>query len=400
MKLRIPYKDRNFILTILFALVCVGLIFLPTGFENRLPQDSYHARGRILSIDNNNIERALIVKTGTQSLQVELLDGSFKGRELTVTNLLTGKLELDEVYAPGETILVEYAHKDGKLGWAVARGKFRISFEITLFALFGLLLVAVAGWTGLKALLSFVFSALMIWKVMAPCFLKGYDPVLIALAVVAVLIGAISLLVGGLGRKGLVSFVGSMMGLVLTYILALIFARGFQVHGAVRPFAETLLYSGFYFLDLTGIFLAGIFTASAGAVMDLAMDISASMHEVYLKQPAISRREHIASGMAVGRAVIGPMTTTLLLAYSGSYITMLMLFMGQGIPLANVFNLNLVAAEILNTCVGSFGLITVAPFTALAGGLIYSWGKDRPCLLLTGWTRGIAFFNKKKTSSQ
>ena len=105
--------------------------------------------------------------------------------------------------------------------------------------------------------------------------------------------------------------------------------------------------------------------------MDLAMDISAAMHEIREKHPAISIKEHIASGLSVGRSVIGTMTTTLLLAYSGSYIAMLMLFMGQGVPLINIFNLNFVAAEILNTIVGSFGLVTVAPITAVAGGIIY-----------------------------
>jgi uncharacterized membrane protein len=139
----------------------------------------------------------------------------------------------------------------------------------------------------------------------------------------------------------------------------------------VRPFAETLLYSGFYHLNLSRIFIAGIFLAAGGAVMDLAMDISASMREVLMKQPDISFWAHVSSGMRVGRAVIGTMTTTLLLAYSGGYTFMLMLFVAQGVPLTNVFNLNYVAAEVLNTLVGSFGLVTVAPFTALCGGFIY-----------------------------
>jgi uncharacterized membrane protein len=366
-------RDRNVLLVSLLVCVCVGLALLPTGFEERLPKDTHLARAKVISVDNADIERAMIVKTGTQRLTVEVLEGPFKGKEVTASNLLTGKMELDEIYAQDETILLELSARDGKIGWAHPRGYYRLGFELMLLALFALLLVAAAGWTGFKALLSFIFSALMIWKVMVPCFLKGYDPILVSLAVVGGLIAVVSILAGGAGRKGLVAFTGAIAGLMLTYVLALLFAKGFRVHGAVRPFAETVLYSGFYHLDLTAIFLAGIFTASSGAVMDLAMDISASMHEVYEKHPAISRREHIASGMAVARSVIGPMTTTLLLAYSGSYTTMLMLFMGQGIPMANIFNLNLVAAEVLNTCVGSFGLVAVAPLTAIAGGFVYSW---------------------------
>jgi uncharacterized membrane protein len=111
--------------------------------------------------------------------------------------------------------------------------------------------------------------------------------------------------------------------------------------------------------------------------MDLAMDISASMHEIAEKKPEIGFVEHVASGMAIGRSVIGTMTTTLLLAYSGSYIALLMLFMGLGVPLPTILNKNFVAAEVVNTIVGSFGLVTVAPFTALTGGLIYGFGKHK-----------------------
>ncbi len=88
-----------------------------------------------------------------------------------------------------------------------------------------------------------------------------------------------------------------------------------------RPaFAETLLYSGHFNLRLTDIFIASVFIASSGAVMDLAMDIAASMDEIKRKRPVIDMLEHFCSGMRVGRAVIGTMTTTLLLAYSSSHI--------------------------------------------------------------------------------
>lgn len=110
--------------------------------------------------------------------------------------------------------------------------------------------------------------------------------------------------------------------------------------------------------------------------MDLAMNISASMDEIFKKNPRISLRDHILSGITVGRAVKGTMTTTLLLAYSSSYMTMLMLFQSQGRSLMNIFNINFVSAELLNTQVGSFGPVTVAPFTAIMGGLIYKCGRS------------------------
>jgi uncharacterized membrane protein len=370
------WKDVAFVLA--FGLLCIVLLCVPTGFEDRLPSRSCFARGRVREVDNSDINQALIVKTGTQGLKVELMDGPFAGQTVLVSNHLTGRMEMDEMYKEGRDILVEYSVVKGQVARAMARGNYRLRTEFVLLALFAVLLIAVGGWTGFKAMLSFIFAALMIWKIMVPLFLKGHDPIWIALAVVAALTAAVSFLVGGLTRKGLVTFVGAFCGLLVTCVLAEVFTKQFSLHGAVRPFAETLLYSGFENLNLTRVFIASVFVACSGAVMDLAMDISASMHEIKEKKPEITLLEHLRSGLAVGRSVVGTMTTTLLLAYSGSYIALLMLFMGMGVPMVNMLNRNFVAAEIVNTVVGSFGLVTVAPFTALAGGLIYRWPKSLP----------------------
>ncbi len=370
----IPVKTgtwKDIVFVFVFGLLCGVLWWLPTGFEDRLPAGSHFARGRVREVDNSDIHQALIVKTGVQALKVELMNGPFKGQMVSVNNHLSGKMEMDEMYKAGRDILVEYSVVNGRVARAMARGNYRLRIEITLVGLFALLLIAVGGWTGFKAMLSFVFAGLMIWKVMVPLSLRGEDPICTALAVVAALTAAVSFLVGGLTRKGLVTFVGAFSGLLLTCVLAEVFTRQFRLHGAVRPFAETLLYSGFDHLNLTRIFIASVFVACSGAVMDLAMDISASMHEIRAKKPDIGFLEHLRSGLAVGRSVVGTMTTTLLLAYSGSYIALLMLFMGMGVPMVNMLNRNFVAAEIVNTIVGSFGLVTVAPFTALAGATIY-----------------------------
>ena len=365
-------KGADAAVNLFFVCLCIVLIYIPTGFEHLKPEGSNYAKAEVTAVDNSDIKTHLILKTGTQELEVRLLNGAHKNEVIRVFNTLKGKMELDEIYAKGQKILVEYSVADGKIKTAYSRGVYRIQHELWLIAFFALLLIAIGGWTGIKALLSFFLSALMLWKVMVPLFLKGYDPILVALVVVGFLTIAISVMIGGMTKRGLVTFTGAFLGVVLTCILAVTFNQSFFVHGAVRPFAETLLYSGFVHLDITRIFLAGIFIASSGAVMDLAMDISASMQEVKTNNPDISIKSHISSGMTVGRAVIGTMTTTLLLAYSGGYMMMMMLFMSQGVPLVNFFNINFVAAEVLNTLVGSFGLVTVAPLTALAGGVIYA----------------------------
>jgi uncharacterized membrane protein len=152
------------------------------------------------------------------------------------------------------------------------------------------------------------------------------------------------------------------------------------LQGAVRPFAKTLVMR-FPEFDITRLFLAGVFVAASGAVMDLAMDIAAAMDEVNHKRPGLTRRELFTSGLRVARSVIGTMTTTLLFAYSGGYMMAMMWFMVQDIPAAIFINTPFMAAEILNTLAGSFGLVTVAPLTALAGAMLFgshASGKESP----------------------
>jgi uncharacterized membrane protein len=215
---------------------------------------------------------------------------------------------------------------------------------------------------------------MVLWKLFFPLLLRGFPPISTGLGIVALLTGVICFSVGGLTRRGLATFAGSMLGVLLTCGLAVWFAHMFRLHGAVRPFAEMLLYSGYYELRLTDIFIASVFIACSGAVMDLAMDIAATMDEIKLRHPEIGLVEHMRSGLRVGRAVTGTMTTTLLLAYSGSHITMFMVFLAKGLPAENLLNAPFVAAEVLNILVGSFGVITVAPFTVAVAGLLYRFG--------------------------
>jgi uncharacterized membrane protein len=361
---------REWTFSLVILAICIGLAFLDLAKIPAAP-GGLHARARVMAVDNSQVLTHLFIRTETQHLTVDLLNGPHKGRQMTIANTLTGKLEFDAFYAAGETILVEYDVVDGRPDHGTARGHYRLRLQVILIALFGALLIAVAGVTGLKALLSFVFAAMVLWQLYFPLLLRGWPPLPTGLAVVGFLVAVIAFAVGGLNRRGAATFAGSMLGVLVTCGLAVCFNNAFRLHGIVRPYAETLLYAGHYELRLTDIFIASVFIAASGAIMDLAMDIAASMEEIKRSNPAIGLRDHMQAGMRVGRAVIGTMTTTLLLAYTGSHITLFLLVMAKGLAPVNILNAPFVAAEILNILVGSFGLITVAPFTVAIAGLLY-----------------------------
>jgi len=363
---------RELLLPIVALTTFVFLLFLPTGFRQEGTRHQKRVRAVITETDNADIVQTGIIRTGTQGLVIEVLGGPFQGEAFESNNILMGKLELDRFYSPGDIILA-VLHLD-ELNKKVLRVQavdhYRIRVEMILVLAFFTFLLVYARWTGFKAIISFLFTAAVLWKVLIPGFLRGWSPIPLTFGVTTLITAAIIFLVGGRGKRSIIAFTGAMLGIGTTIALAVLFGKAFRIHGAIRPFSEMLLYSGFPHLNLTDILFAGIFLASSGAIMDIAMDIGASMEEIVLHNPSVDRKRLIASGFSVGRAVVGTMTTTLLLAYSGGYTSLLMVFMAQGTPGINVVNLGYVAAEILHTLVGSFGLVLVAPLTAVAGGFI------------------------------
>jgi uncharacterized membrane protein len=368
---RFVTKDAMFFVVAIIA--CGILFFIPAGHENK--SEDQLCKACVTSVDNHNVLSIGVINHGTQSLNLEILSGPFAGRIVQTDNILIGDMQIDFVFEAGDKVLARVFQQQQDIQWVEVIGPDRLNIEIILTCLFVVLLIAVAGSTGARAILSFVFSVLIIWKVFIPCCLAKYDPILCGLAVVSAITFVISVLVGGWCKKGIIAFMGSFSGILVTCLMAVLFSKYFFLNGSTRPFAKTVLMKVSTDIDITRIFIAGVFIACSGAVMDLAMDISAALCEIKVHHPRITFKELLGSGLKIGRSVIGTMTTTLLLAYSGGYTALLMYFMAQGLDIAVMLNTSFLSAEILNTLVGSFGLVTVAPLTALIGSAVLSYSK-------------------------
>ena len=364
------------------VLVCLVLtallLLLPTGFEDRTVfQESDIQPALVLGTDESSVVDTGLVRSGEQRCQLEIQGGLFQGARAEGKNALNGSLEQDKLFAAGDRALVRINYTDGQILNVSMIDHYRMPWEVLLAGLFVLLLVFFAGWAGLRAILSFVLTVLMIWKVLVPLYLRGWNPIWVGLAMTLVLTVLIIALVYGFDRRCAAAVSGSALGILVTCVMGAVFTGLFRIHGAVMAYSESLLYAGYQHLSLTQIFMASIFIGASGAVMDLSVDITSAVAEVVEKRPDLGWREAARSGMNVGRAAMGTMTTTLLFAYSGGYVALLMVFMAQGTPLSNIFNYKYVAAELIHTVIGSFGLVTVAPFTALCAGLSLAGHKAR-----------------------
>lgn len=361
---------------VISCLVMVAILLaLPTGFEDKKAfEESDIQPALVLTTDESTIIDTGLVRSGEQRCCLKILSGRFSGQEAEGKNMLNGSLEQDKLFTAGDKALVRINYQDGQILNISMIDHYRAPWELLLAALFILLLTAFAGKTGLRAVLSFVLTVLVIWKILVPLYLKGWNPVGLGLAITLLLTILIIALVYGFDLRCASAVSGSFLGILVTCVMGSIFTNLFQIHGAVMSYSESLLYAGYQHLNLTQIFMASIFIGASGAIMDLSVDITSAVFEVVEKRPGISRLEAVRSGMNVGRAAMGTMTTTLLLAYSGGYAALLMVFMAQGTPVSNILNYKYVAAELLHTVIGSFGLVTVAPFTALCAGMFLAGG--------------------------
>lgn len=355
-----------------FIVLLALLWWIPTGFQKQIYVNSEGVKAKVVEVNNKGVYSTGMIQQGDQRCTIEILEGEHKGQQVEGMNLLTGKLEFDKMFKPGDEawVLLEL-DSSNEVIFANMVDYYRIDQQIFLIGLFVILIIAFSGFTGVRTLLSFSFALFSIVKILIPCLLKGIPPLLVALMVGNLLTVITLLLVAGCNKKAYTAIISSMICSLMTCLLAVVFGDLFKMHGAVMDWSESLLYAGYQNLDLTAIFQAGIYLACSGAILDLSIDISAALDEVIKNNPSVSRANLIKSGLSIGKSVVGSQTTTLLLAYMGSYITILMVYMAQGTPLMSILNSQKVSSEILHTFVGCIGLVLVSPLTAIICGIVY-----------------------------
>lgn len=370
-------RDKN----VIFSLVCliiIGILLItPTGFEKQLYVNAENVKAKVLETNESTVYNNGLLKQGSQVCMVEILQGPYKGQVVEAVNFLSGKLEFDKMFMPGDKALV-LVEKDeqGNILFVNMLDHYRINVELLIVLLFMGVLILFSGTTGLRTIISFVFSLLCIWKVLIPLLLKGYHPMIVGLCIGVTMAVITLILVAGFTKKAYCAILGSGGSSIITCLLAVGFGYLFKIDGTVMQWSESLLYAGFEHLNLTLIYQASIYLACSGAMIDLAVDISVALDEVVEKKPDLSVKEILQSGMNIGKSVVGSQVTTLLLAYMGGFIAVMMVYMAQGTPMISILNSKSIASEILHTFVGCIGLVIVSPITAFICSYMYKKKKE------------------------
>lgn len=257
---------------ILVSLLITVLLFF--GKESVLEKGEYTAR--VVSVDNTELIQRGVSRIGSQRMSVKILSGNKKGVELDIVNRLNGSAEYDEYYEPENRILIRVSERNGK-NIVTPISLYRIPTLLTLLILFAASLIFYAKIVGLKSLISFLASIGMIYYYLIPRILKGDSAMAVSLVFISLLTGIIVFSVAGFTKKGVAAFLGTITGLVSSFLMTQIFLGALSFRGLTMPMSQALITSGNFQLNLTEILYSGIIISASGAAMDIAMDMAVSM---------------------------------------------------------------------------------------------------------------------------
>lgn len=246
---------------------------------------------------------------------------------------------------------------------------FREPTIILLGSLFIILIIIFGRSRGIKAILSLVLTGLSIVYFLIPGIKEGQDPVLLAILISAFSTATTMLLIAGFTKKAFAATIGTTGGVAAAGLIAIAAIKSAPLSGLASTEAHILLGNmPNANLDFQGILAAGILISSLGAAMDVAISIASSTQEIFEANYRQGRRELFAHAMNVGRDIMGTMTNTLILAYTGASIPLfLLLYNESGLRL---LNMEIIATELSAAIIGSIGLLLAIPITATAAVLL------------------------------
>ena len=328
-------------------------------------------KAKVLDVEHLETDPDNPIFTESMIVTIEILNGEYKGQVFEVPHHLTGNVGYDIEVEPGSKVLVTVEElEDGSVEISIAEF-LRSTYVYVVAAIFIALILIIGKMKGLKTILTLMLTLFLVLKVLIPGLLAGYNPVTLTIGISIVITLITVLTVGGINRKSYAAIIGVLGGVFAAGLIAYVIGTMVKLTGLSSEEAVMLMYipQGVQF-DFRGLLFSGIIIGASGAVMDVGMSISSSMEEIRNADPTMSTKALIMSGMNVGKDIMGTMANTLILAYTGSSIPLLLLFTAYGEDFTKIINLDIIATEIIRSFAGSIGLVLCIPITALAFGIL------------------------------
>ena len=330
----------------------------------------------IISIDSSEYQLGLNDVHEEKSIYFKgkIINGSNKGK------VIDGVQKLNDIYAGnqeqvkvGNKVLLMKSQNIGDAQYLMTE-YVRSDYLLILTVIFLLFLIIFGHKKGLNTILSLIFTCLAIFLVFIPSVLAGRSIYLWSIITCLFIILMTLLLINNLSKKTLCACLSCIVGVSLTALLTLLMSKIMSLTGILdeQSYYLQLMDTSKPF-DLKAIIFAGIILGAVGAIMDVAVELSASLLEVYEK--AKNEDKNIKSlwnsGLNIGRDMMGTMSNTLVMAYIGNSISTTLLLLSYSGSLIELLNKEMIIVELLQILVGSFGLLLTIPFTSIICSLIY-----------------------------
>ena len=310
-------------------------------------------------------------RVGEQRVLVRLTTGVRAGQELETTSA-SGYL-----FGAGCTVGMRVIVLQSVAGDSTITSVYSQDREWVIYAFAAAYLVVlclVGGKQGIKGALGLVFTFFCILFVYLPLVYRGLSPFWVSVFICVITTLVTMYLIGGPTRKTLVATGGTVAGVVIAGISATIFSMATGITGwNVSDIESLLTLASTSGVQVGGLLFSGLLISSLGAVMDVAMSIGSAIAEIHAQNPALSRGELFKAGMHVGRDMMGTDSNTLILAFAGGSISMLVLDYAYNLPYQQIINSNNIGIAIMQGLSGSFGIVLAVPVTVALAVALYTW---------------------------
>lgn len=357
------------LITFLVAILILGVLILSIDSSDirSVEKNIRYDKGVVEKVLSDNTQKDSAtegIRRGSQVLQVKMANGPYKGQVVTMDNYLSAQFN---VYAKeGTRIMVRVTVYEEGPNFSV----YNYDRSLLLYGFIGLfmvLLCVIGGKKGFSALIGLILTLLVVVKILLPLLLKGFPPLTTTIGVIAFATIVGFILIDGISVKTSSAIIGTIAGVVLAGLLAHLAGIFGHINGYQMEEAESLFLiagsgSG---IKITNLLTAGILIASLGAVMDVAMSIASSLHELHEVNTSLTTKQLFRSGMNIGKDAMGTMANTLILAFTGSSLNLLLMIYSYGIPYTQLINTDSIAIEIIRGIAGSIGIVLTVPIVAL-----------------------------------
>ncbi|MDI3535204.1 MAG: hypothetical protein PWQ82_1569 [Thermosediminibacterales bacterium] len=348
----------------------IGAVFIKSAEAKEVMKI---VRGRIIKVEKSVQGSVADSKKETQSITVKVLQGEYKDKLLKIERIMTGNPVYDIVLEKGDEVLLRLGIEGKRITQACIQEYARDKHLRYLVAAFFLLLIIIGGFKGFKASVTLVITALALVKILLAFILKGYDPIYLAILTAALVTIITLTIIGGITRKTIAAIIGTIGGVSAAGAVALNVGGAAKITGFSEENVHLLMYiPETLHIDFKGLLFAGMIIGALGAVMDVGMSIASSVEEVKRVNPRLGFISLIRAGMNVGRDIMGTMANTLILAYTGGALPLLLVFMSINTSFIHIINLDFISTEIVRALAGSIGLILAIPLTTVIASLLLS----------------------------